>query len=317
MMYEVPLLSRFSLALPVVSAMPEGEPSFSDSCSCQAVDCFESRSRSDLPFRRRVFAAGDLNGDGRPELVEQRVGGRKGELRAHFFSDDLDEVVDVPFQCSEEEEQGWMLKGVFRTSPGVKESYLVFQNEDEIVLRRCDGIELKKSVSLGIGGRYHDVVGFCDFLGRSREDIVCRRDDGSLCIFIMDGLAVKDVRHFPDSVAVSGGWNVVGAGRFHSSALGGPLGDAYTDLVLQHRDGTRKVALFEGTVPQSEHVIWHSGVSDDDALVAVADMNGDGNGDLVCEKADGSVYVVLMEGLQRKTVVPVIGPCKEEDWILL
>ena len=53
-----------------------------------------------------------------------------------------------------------------------------------------------------------------------------------------------------------------------------------------------------------------------DALVAVADMDGDGNGDLVCEKANGSVYVVLMEGLQRRAVVPVIGPCQEEDWIL-
>ncbi|MHC9542820.1 MAG: FG-GAP repeat domain-containing protein [Vulcanimicrobiota bacterium] len=312
MMYEVPLLSRFSLALPLVPAMPEGESSFSDSRSCQAVDCFESRSRREAPSPRRVFAAGDLNGDGRPELVEQRV----GELRAHFFSDDLGEVVEVPLQCPEGEEQGWVLKGVFRTSPGAKESYLVFQNDDEIVLRRCDGTELKEGVSLGIGGKFHEVVGFCDFLGRDREDIVCRRDDGSLCIFIMDGLAVKEVRHFPDSVAVPEGWNVVGAGRFHSSALGGPLGDAYTDLVLQHRDGTRKVALFEGTALQSEHVIWHGGMSDDDALVAVADMDGDGNGDLVCEKANGSVYVVLMEGLQRRAVVPVIGPCQEEDWIL-
>ena len=266
MMYEVPLLSRFSLALPLVPAMPEGESSFSDSrsCSdfrsCQAVDCFESRSRREAPSPRRVFAAGDLNGDGRPELVEQRV----GALRAHFFSDDLGEVVEVPLQCPEGEEQGWVLKGVFRTSPGAKESYLVFQNDDEIVLRRCDGTELKEGVSLGIGGKFHEVVGFCDFLGRDREDIVCRRDDGSLCIFIMDGLAVKEVRHFPDSVAVPEGWNVVGAGRFHSSALGGPLGDAYTDLVLQHRDGTRKVALFEGTALQSEHVIWHGGMSDDE-----------------------------------------------------
>ncbi|GEM_PF-3358180 len=314
-MFAVPLLSQSFCRFPHGSTVSDGESLCTGSRPCLPVDCFESRK--DGAPSRRVFAAGDLNGDGRPELVEQRMGTGKGELRAHFLSDDLSEVAGVPLQCTRGEERGWVLKGVYRTRPGGKESYLVFQHEGEggIVLRRCEGMELGEGIPLGIGGRHHEVVGFCDFLGRDRTDIICRRDDGSLCIFIMDELAVKEVRHFPDSVVVPEGWSVMGAGRFHSSSLGGPFGDAYTDLVLQHRDGTQKIALFEGTALQSEHVIWHGGTSSDDALVAVADMDGDGKSDLVYEKANGSVYVMVMEGVERKAMVPVIGPYQEEEWL--
>jgi len=315
-MYAVPLLSNLSRVLPRTSAEPEGRPGCTDPLNRPIADSFEPR-REEAPSSR-IFAAGDLNGDGRAELLEQRMRNGKKELRAHFFSDDLGEIVDVPLQCPEGNGQQWTLKGICRTRPDGQEACIAFQRSDdgEIILRKCKDTELGESVSLGIGGKYHDVVGFCDFLGRNSTDIVCRRDDGSLCIFIMDGLAVKDVRHFPDSISVPEGWNVVGAGRFHSSPLEGPLGDACTDLALCHRDGTQKIALFEGTALQSEHVIWHGGMSRDDRLVAVADMDGDGNSDLICEKSNGSVYVILMEGIRKRATVPILAPCEDEDRIM-
>jgi hypothetical protein len=291
---------------PSRSAMPRGtvipEISWEDS---------PSGSRKDDSYRPRcAYATGDLNGDGRAELLEEKQRGGKREILAHFFSPELQEEKKIPLSFGELKDPLWELKGQYRQKLDGQESFLLFQSRDrqKILFKKLQLTSPGESIILHDALQGRDIAGTCDYYGRHSTDLICRSSDGKLHIMIMDGFKVKEERNYPESAALSPEWTIIGAGRFHPPTLTGPLADAYGDIASQHSDGTEKLSLYEGTFLESEHILCPGDFTAGEQMIAIGDMNADGQSDILYRKKDGSVYVAVMDNLDIKNLVPLLGP---------
>jgi hypothetical protein len=279
----------------------------------------DSRSNEDSRNQDRYIPGnacftGDIDGDMRPEIIEEKVTGGRRRLLAHFFSGELQEKKRVYLDFEELDDPRWAFKGLYREKRGGNESFLLFQSKDreEILFKRLQGVHPGESVLVNDALKGRDIVGLCDYYGRQGTDLIVSSEEGSLDVLIMEKLKAREEKRYPPSSEPSPGWKIVGAERFHPPSLTGPLGRAYGDIVSQHDDGTQKISLFEGTTLESEHVICPGDFTCGEQIIAVGDMNADGQGDIIVRKKNGIVYTALMEGLRIKDTIPLLAPGKEK-----
>ena len=127
--------------------------------------------------------------------------------------------------------------------------------------------------------------------GPGTADIVWQHADGWLSVWHMDnqGTLAEAVNLTPSRVP-DGNWKIVGTGDFDS--------DGKTDLIWQHKTAGWIAAWFmDGPNLRSDVLLTPSRVSDPRwAIVAVGDMDADGEPDLIWQHDNGTISVWLMSG---------------------
>ena len=130
----------------------------------------------------------------------------------------------------------------------------------------------------------HGIAKARDFSGDGAGDIVWRGADGSVSVWLMDGVNVVGRSSvLPAATSV-----------FPATIFTGDFdGDGKADIIRQLNDGSTTIQLMNGVDIVQATVLRGP---TPERLVGVADFDGDGKADLVWRQADGTLGVWLMNG---------------------
>ncbi|WP_148076787.1 GH25 family lysozyme [Frigoribacterium sp. PhB24] len=244
-----------------------------------------------VPLTRSVVGNGDLNGDGRPDLVA-----RKPDGTLWFYATDGPKGAGVGFASGTRIGTGW---GVFNQI--VLTGDLNGDDKDDIVARRSDGTlwlypgtgaspttgaGLGKGIQIGSGWSiFTDVIAAGDTDGDGRTDLVARKSDGTLWLYAGTGRAGSGQETFRAGTQIGSGWNafaqVVGVGDMD--------GDGRDDLVAKRATGALALYRGQGTSYVGGDALPNAGMSASDLLVAGGDADQDGRVDLFTKTQTGAL----------------------------
>ena len=136
----------------------------------------------------------------------------------------------------------------------------------------------------------YQVVGKGDFNNDGEEDLVFQHSDGTIAVWYMDGIELTSGVFLNPANPGDRNWRVVATGDLNR--------DGKVDLLFQHTDGTLAAWFLDGTKRTSASLFNPSHPGDSQWRVAgVADVNADGNLDLVFQHADGTLAVWYLNGI--------------------
>ncbi len=138
-----------------------------------------------------------------------------------------------------------------------------------------------------------------DFNGDGKADILFRRTDGTLLMFLMNG---GQVIAAPIVGVLGPDWRNVGVGDFN--------GDGKADILFRRADGTLLMLLMNGSQVLAATIVGQLGADWQNA--GIGDFDGDGKADILFRRTNGQVLVLLMNGPQvlSATIVGTLGT----DW---
>lgn len=125
-----------------------------------------------------------------------------------------------------------------------------------------------------------------DFNGDGRGDLLFRRNDGTVFLYLMDGFQILSATPVGP---IGLEWRLVGVADFN--------GDGRADLLMRRPDGTLAMYLMNGATIIAAQLIGVIGTEWN--IVGVGDFNGDGRADFMARRtSDGALAVYLMNGFQ-------------------
>jgi hypothetical protein len=136
-----------------------------------------------------------------------------------------------------------------------------------------------------------EIVATGDVNKDKKSDILFQRKDGTAFALLMDDnnvLKQVELEHNPNDGPE---WHIVGAGHFH--------GYGTNDLVLQNKEYSTKIELYNGTKFESEHVLYSSGNVNgqhygkypfENKIICVGDVSCDGNTDILSKDEEYKVF---------------------------
>jgi len=133
-----------------------------------------------------------------------------------------------------------------------------------------------------------------DLDGDGRNDLIFQHTDGSVGYWTLNGIRRVNSGLFEPSNIGKDGWRIVGAADFN--------GDKKSDLLLQHKDGLLGAWLMDGTQVVGTAFLEPSVIQDVKwAVAGVADLDHDGQSDILFQHEDGSLGVWFMNGLVQRS----------------
>ncbi|MDN4645555.1 GH25 family lysozyme [Arthrobacter sp. PsM3] len=235
----------------------------------------------------RVLGVGDYNSDGKNDLVARKLDGSLWFYAGTGTVSATDEGYRPAVRIGE---FGW---DAFDSLLGVRD--FDGDGKPDLVARTPDGsLYLYSGTGTGQTGTarkidfgwqiFDQLIAIRDFDGDGTNDLAGRRPDGTLWLYSNTGRAA-----LVNGRQIGSGWgiynDIVGTGDAN--------GDRMADFVAG--DATGAVYFYAGTAMkdqgyQTARKIGDYGWGGFDALVAVQDFNGDGKGDLLARKPDGSLW---------------------------
>ncbi|MCB5292617.1 GH25 family lysozyme [Arthrobacter sp. SO3] len=235
----------------------------------------------------RVLGVGDYNSDGKNDLVARKLDGSLWFYAGTGTVSATDEGYRPAVRIGE---FGW---DAFDSLLGVRD--FDGDGKPDLAARTPDGsLYLYSGTGTGQTGTarkidygwqiFDQLIAIQDFDGDGTNDLAGRRPDGSLWLYSNTGRAV-----LVNGRQIGSGWgiynDIVGTGDAN--------GDRMADFVAS--DPTGAVYFYAGTAMkdqgyQTARKIGDYGWGTFDALVAVQDFNGDGKGDLLARKPDGTLW---------------------------
>ena len=171
---------------------------------------------------------------------------------------------------------------------------LVFQHEKgQVALWSMSGSIMQ---SLGTGftdpkspGSGWQVVAVADFNSDGKPDLLFQHTDGSLAVWMMDGLKLSTALWLVPNSPGDASWRVVGSGDFNN--------DGKPDLLFQHSDGRLAIWFMDGVRLVSGKFVNPLGPSDPQwRVVSIVDLDLDGKPDLIFQnRHDNSMVVWFMD----------------------
>lgn len=161
---------------------------------------------------------------------------------------------------------------------GDEQPDLIFQHADgTLAAWLMTGNKLNQAVLLSPENPGHPgwrVAGIPDLDRNGKSDLLFQHKDGTLAVWFMEGIRLRDAALLDPAHPGDKNWRVVGTGEFNS--------DGRDDLLFQHADGRLAVWEMSGAKLQQPRLLsrHHPG----DSLwqvVSVVDLNRDGKSDLV------------------------------------
>lgn len=242
-----------------------------------------------LVVQRPSVPDGDLNGDGRAEIVFQDGGGfigvwvlRGTEMTSAHFTEPA--TVGDP---------NWRLVGTGDANGDGQED-LFFQHTDgTLAVWWMKGFVMQQPVLLEPqhpGDRNWRVIGTGDLNQDGRPDLVFQHADATLAVWLMDGAVLREAVLLNPPRPAEPRWTAVAVADFDS--------DGTDDLLLQHGQGTLAVWFMKGTQIDRGLLLEPSDPGSQFWRVAAAsDWDQDGHADILFQNwADGTLAIWFMNG---------------------
>lgn len=185
----------------------------------------------------KIVGSGDLNGDGKPEIVWQRD---NGDLCAWTMAGDLlSSWAMIPATPG----SGWRVVAVADMNLDTKADLIFQQTNGSLAYWNMNGLSLIGGGSFNPatpGDANWRVVGVGDMNGDGKPDLIFRHQlTGVLVVWFMNGVKMSSWAYLTPNKAASLDWTV--------RAVIDLNGDGQTDLVWQHTSGTLAAWLMNGT----------------------------------------------------------------------
>ena len=131
-----------------------------------------------------------------------------------------------------------------------------------------------------------------DFDGDGKADMLWRKSDGTLAMWLMNGTVPKAQAGIG---VVDTAWQIAGSGDFD--------GNGKADILWRKSDGTVALWLMNGATPTTQ--VAFGAIDTTWQIAGIGDFDGDGKADILWRKSDGTVAMWLMNGITTKAQVAI------------
>lgn len=156
-----------------------------------------------------------------------------------------------------------------------------------------------------------EITGSGDFNRDGEEDILFQHEDGTLALWLMSAIALRESVFPSPNHPGDGLWRVVGVGDLDTGG--------WVDLVFQHDDGMLAAWFMNGTHLVSARLLQPSHPGDENWRVrGLADFNGDTFEDLLFQHEDGRLAIWTMRGIELLKTIPLTpNRVENSQWIVV
>ena len=203
----------------------------------------------------RIVATGDLNGDGRPDLVWQHITG--GWLGVWFMNGNS-VIYDALLEPNQILSNDWRIVATADMN-GDGKADLIWQHSTGgwLAVWYMNGATATSDSLLTpaqISGNDWKIVGAGDFNGDGKPDLVWQHTSrGWLAVWFMNGSTMQSAVYLSPSQVTDLNWRIRGVIDLN--------GDGHTDLLWQHTSGLVGAWLMNGTTQSSAVLLNPSTVS--------------------------------------------------------
>jgi len=249
------------------------------------------------PMSWTVVGSGDLNGDGKDDLIWRNTdGGVAGWLMNGAAPTATAMVGGAPNQ--------WQIVGIGDFN---------FDGRDDLIWRSSADGAVAVWLMNGLGAHQDSIISgapldwsvaaIADFDGDGRDDIMLRHTDGTLARWTTNGVTQTGAAIIG---SVSAAMEIAGVGDFD--------GDGRADILWRNTsDGSASIWRMKGDTVLNSATIgaapaeWH--------IAQVGDFNGDGKDDIIWRHDDGAIALWVMNGFSV-TSTTIMGVVPTE-WSLI
>ncbi len=233
-----------------------------------------------------VSSSASFSGDVRPDLLWQDTNG----VTAAWVMEGTTFVRGALLRNGTRVGPGWKIVGQADFN-GDANWDILWQHEDgRITAWLMNQTEFIDSVSIRKVGPSWKIVGLNDFNNDGQTDILFQHDNGKLAVWHLNGAA------FINSISIRNGqplapiWRIIGVADFN--------GDKQGDILMQHVNGRLAVWLMNGSDFQSAELLRNGHpIGSGWRAAALADLNNDGNIDIVFQHDSGKLAMWSMNGI--------------------
>ncbi|HRA23521.1 MAG TPA: FG-GAP-like repeat-containing protein [Usitatibacteraceae bacterium] len=246
----------------------------------------------DVPAEWQIADVGDLNGDGKADLVWRR------STDGATFLWLLDGFVPSGYaDLGVLDPATWTLLGSTDLNADGKYDLLWRSTAGELYGWIMDGGTITAQASMGVPATVWQVIDLADMNGDGKGDIVFRNTGtGEVWLRMLDGLTT--LTQGSAGTLDPATWNLLAAADFD--------GDGKGDLLWQSTAGDTWVWIMNGTAFVSAGSLGNPGAGW--TVRSVADTDGDGKADIIWRHTDGTTYVWKMDGAAVTSFTPMAQP---------
>jgi hypothetical protein len=235
---------------------------------------------------------GDLNGDGKSDLIVQSADGTITEWL-------MDGVAIASVANLLLNDPSWTISHTGDFNGDGKADILWRNSNGAVTVWLMNGSTIISAVGLLGPDANWRVSHVGDFNGDGKADLLWRNTNGAVTMWLMNGTAITSTAGL---IGPDANWSVSHTADFN--------GDGKADLLWRNTNGAVTIWLMSGTTTLNA-----TGILGPDANWSVshtADFNGDGKADLLWRNTNGAVTIWLMNGVAISSAAGLLGA--NPDW---
>jgi hypothetical protein len=144
------------------------------------------------------------------------------------------------------------------------------------------------------------LVGTGDFNADTKTDLLYQYTDGTLAVWLMDGVTRTGGGFLSPSNPGSASWKVAATGDFNK--------DGKVDILYQHTNGTLAIWYMDGMTLASVTTLRPSNAGLGWSVVGTGDVNGDGNLDVIFQHTNSTLAVWYLVGNSNLLLAGLVNP---------
>ena len=256
------------------------------------------------PLRASPAPVGDLNGDGKSDVILRHLDGR-------WYYYPLDERANIAAErgtVALHRDTRWQLAGIGDIDGDGKDDVILRHVDGSWFGALMDGRTVRASGALALpSGTSWTLAGVGDLDGDGTADALLRHATGSWRYAPLNGLGLAPSGLASVALPRAPAWRFAAMGDFN--------GDGMDDVLLRNADGRWRYYPMDGGRVMGATGAAQITANPDWRLAGIGDLNGDGKDDVVLRHVDGRWYYYPMDG--GRNIAPERGSMRltpNLDW---